>query len=208
MRSLRTSLRLIAQAEDGATLLEFGFVAPVLCLLLVGSLEIGHTLYMQGVLEGALQKAARDGTLETAAGNTAAVRDAIDDAVEGQVLKLHHSADVQFSRRFYRTFTDAAEARAEEFTDTNEDGECNDGEPFEDLNGNETLDLDGGDDVTRAGARDNVVYSVKVEYPRMFPLYRFIGGSDTTTLHATTVLANQPFGDQQSYDEPTVGHCT
>lgn len=197
----------LASAEDGATLTEFGLVAPVLCLLLVGSLEVGHRLYMHGVLEGALQKAARDGSLETASGTSSTPRDAIDAKVLAQVRQIHNAADVTFDRRFYRSFTDAAAKKAEEFTDTNGNGLCDDNEPFEDINNNGVRDKDGGDAIAKAGARDNVVYTVTVEYPNMFPLHRFIGGSDTTKMSASTVLANQPYGEQQSYDAPTVGHC-
>lgn len=201
------TLRDLTRSESGATLVEFGLVAPVLCLLLIGSFDVGHTLYMQSVLEGAVQKAARDGTLETASGTTATQRDTIDEKVKSQLLKLNNSADIEVSRRFYRTFSDAAAAQAEPFTDTNEDGECNDGEPFEDRNNNGVQDADGGDDVGKAGARDNVVYTVTIEYPRLFPLNKFIGVPDNVKLQASTVLANQPYGDQQSYGEPTVGNC-
>lgn len=197
----------LARAEEGATLTEFGLIAPVLCLLLIGSLEIGHRLYMHGVLEGAVQKAARDGSLETASGTSSDPRDSIDARVLSQVRKLHNSANVTFNRRFYRTFTDASEKKTEEFTDTNGNGTCDADEPFEDVNNNGVWDRDGGDDIANAGARDAVVYTVTMNYPNMFPLHKFIGGSDTTTLSASTVLANQPYGEQQQYDAPTVGNC-
>jgi Flp pilus assembly protein TadG len=204
--------RRLVHSDDGATLTEFGLLAPVLLLMIIGAFQTGHTLYMQGVLEGAVQKAARDGTLETASGTSDTSRDTIDAAVRSQVLKLNKDADIQITRRFYRTFTEAAQAKAEEFTDSDTgifaDGICNNGEAFEDLNNNGVRDLDGGDAIGRAGARDNVVYTVTVSYPNMFPLHRFIGGSDTTTLSASTVLANQPYGEQERYDAPTVGHCT
>jgi Flp pilus assembly protein TadG len=204
--------RRLVHSDDGATLTEFGLLAPMLLLMIIGAFQTGHTLYMQGVLEGAVQKAARDGTLETASGTSDTSRDTIDAAVRSQVLKLNKDADIQITRRFYRTFTEAAQAKAEEFTDSDTgifaDGICNNGEAFEDLNNNGVRDLDGGDAIGRAGARDNVVYTVTVSYPNMFPLHRFIGGSDTTTLSASTVLANQPYGEQERYDAPTVGHCT
>lgn len=211
IRKMTSQLIRIARTDDGATLTEFGLIAPVLCLLLIGSFETGHRLYMHGVIEGAVQKAARDGSLEIASGTSSTPRDEIDELVLAQISKLHNGADVTFSRRFYRTFTEAAAKKAEEFTDSGSgtfaDGICNNGEPFEDINNNGVRDLDGGDAIGNAGARDNVIYTVTVEYPNMFPLHRLIGGSDTTTLSASTVLANQPYGDQQTYDAPTVGHC-
>lgn len=200
-------------AQEGATLLEFAFIAPMLCLLLIGAFDAGHTLYMQSVVQGAVQNAARSGTLESASGADSTPRDSIDQVVKNQILPLNKSAKIDISRRFYRTFSDAAAAKAEEFTDTSDpaspyhDGKCNNGEPFVDANNNGRFDRDGADSADHAGARDNIVYTVTVSYPRMFPLHRFIGGSSTTTVSASTVLANQPYGDQDTYSAPTTGHC-
>lgn len=200
-------VRDFGRCESGAALTEFGLIAPVFCMLLLGSLEVGHWLYMHGVLKGAVQKAARDGSLETASGTASTPRDVLDERVRNQILKLNKSATVTFDRRFYRTFTDAAAKKAEEFTDTDGNGACNNNEPFEDINNNGVRDIDGGDAAGRAGARDNIVYTVTIQYPNMFPLHRLIGGSSTTSMKAETVLANQPYGEQQSYGAPTVGHC-
>ncbi len=69
-------------------------------------------------------------------------------------------------------------------------------------------DIDGADSVDHAGARDNVVYTVVISYPRMFPIDKILGGSGTTKLTATTVLANQPYGEQGAYAAPTTGTCS
>ena len=37
---------------------------------------------------------------------------------------------------------------------------------------------------------------------------RFIDVPDKIRLEASTVLANQPYGDQDSYDAPTTGTCS
>jgi len=198
----------LGRNQSGTTILEFGLIAPTLCIMLVGALDFSHTLYMQSVLQGTVQKAARDGSLQQAAGNDDAARHAIDTAVRGQVLKLNKSAEVAITRRFYRSFTEAAAQSPEEFTDTDGDGICNHDEPFDDRNNNGVRDIDGADSVEHAGARDNVVYTVAINYPRMFPIDKFIGGSGTTRLTAVTVLANQPFGAQAAYGAPGVGHCT
>lgn len=205
-------LRRLVRADDGATIVEFALIAPTLCLLLIGAFDISHTLYMQSVLQGAVQKAARDGTLESASGATSTPRDLLDQLVKEQILPLNKNAQIDFNRRFYRTFSDAAAAKSEEFTDSDpgdpfHDGKCNNGEPFKDANNNGRFDRDGGDSADRAGARDNIVYTVIVTYPRMFPLDKFIGGSGTTTLNASTVLASQPYGDQDKYSAPSIGHC-
>ena len=194
--------------ERGTTILEFGLIAPALSVMLLGALDFGHTLYMQSILQGAVQKAARDGTLQQSAGSSDTARNAIDTIVTNQVKTLHKQATVTITRRFYRTFSDAAAASAETFTDTDHDGICNHDEPFDDRNNNGVRDTDGADSVNHAGARDNILYTVALSYPRMFPIDKLIGGNGTTRLTASTVLANQPFGNQASYGAATVGHCT
>jgi len=208
---VRPRLRQIVQAQDGVTIVEFALIAPTLLMMLLGAFDVAHTLYMQSVLQGAVQKAARDSSLETAAGSVSTSRDTIDERVESQVHRLHRHADVEITRRFYRTFSDAAAAQAEPFTDAtsgvHKNGICDNGEPYEDKNNNGVWDADGGNSINAAGARDNVVYLVKVSYPRMFPLDKLIGGSGTTNLSASTVLSNQPYGDQGSDGTPTVRTC-
>lgn len=202
------ALARLRQNERGTTILEFGLIAPSLIVMLMGALDFGHTLYMQSVLQGAVQKAARDGTLQQTAGTDDTARNAIDTVIRNQVTTLHKQAGVTITRRFYRTFSDAAAAAAETFTDTDHDGICNHGEPFDDRNSNGVRDTDGADSADHAGARDNVVLTVAINYPRMFPIDKLIGGNGTTRLTATTVLANQPFGNQASYGAASVGHCT
>ena len=192
-------------SQTGITLVEFGIVAPVLCVMLLGAFDMAHTLYARSVLEGTLQKAARDASLE--AGTDAAVRAVIDQKVRDQVAPLVGDADIRFTRRFYRTFSDAAAARAETWTDSDSNGSCDNGEPYDDENNNGVWDSDGGND-GQGGAKDATLYTVRVSYPRFFPIYNLIGGSNTARLSASTVLRNQPYSDHGSYQAPQVRNCT
>jgi Flp pilus assembly protein TadG len=202
---MRGSFRRLRRDRRGATIVEFGFVAPVMALFLVGAFDIGHTLYMRGVLQGIVQKMARDSSLENA--TTTAAQTALNNRVRDQVLALRKGADVTFSRRFYRTFSAAAAAQAETWTvDTNGNGVCDAGEPFVDRNNNGVRDLDGGDS-GQGGAIDRSLYTVSVSYPRMLPLDKFIGGSGTTKITASTILQNQPYNEQGSYGASTTGNC-
>lgn len=192
----------LARDAKGVTVVEFAMVAPVMGLLLLGAFDVGHTLYMRSTLQGILQKAARDATLES--GLETATQTTLDDKVRNQVRALANNATITFSRRYYRSFTNAAAAQFEPFTDTNKNGTCNAGEPYQDNNNNGRWDATGGNDGA-GGAKDAVLYTVTVSYPRFFPIYRMVGGSSTTVLTASTVLRNQPYGDQAV---PTVRNCT
>ena len=51
--------------REGTSIVEFAVISPVMFTLLFGGFDFGHTLYMQSVLQGAINKAARDSALET-----------------------------------------------------------------------------------------------------------------------------------------------
>ncbi|MDG2532826.1 TadE/TadG family type IV pilus assembly protein [Sphingomonas sp. HITSZ_GF] len=203
----RLRLRRLREDERGTTIVEFAMIAPVMGVLLLGAFDIAHTLYLRAVLQGIVQKVGRDSSLET--GLDAATQATLDAKVSGQAKALSNNATVTITRKWYRTFTNAAAAQFEPFTDTNGNGTCDGpqgstpGEPYEDNNGNGRWDSTGGN-TGSGGAKDAMVYTVSVTYPSMFPLYRFIGGPTTKTVTASTVLRNQPYGDQGS---ATVRNC-
>lgn len=192
MRGKRTS---VFHDIQGAALVEFAMIAPVLILMLLGMFEVGYNLYVQSQLQGAVQQAARTSTIENAVSHSAS----IDLAVTNAVHDLMPTATVDFSRDSYASFSDVGQP--EDFKDINENGTCDDGEQFEDANGNSQWDEDRGKEGF-GGARDVVLYSVAVQYPRVFGMSKLIGLPDTVEYTATTVLRNQP------YDEQTIGAST
>jgi Flp pilus assembly protein TadG len=183
----------LVRDESGVAAVEFGITASAFLALLMGGFDVGHTLYMQTVLQGTVQKAARDLTL--ASGTETEQQLAVDTRVRDSVRRLNASIpdqDIQITRDYYANFTTAQAAQPE---DANQDGVCSPGEVWVDRNFNDVYDKKGGSS-GQGGAKDVVVYSVTVSYPRLFPVARLIGLSETVKLNATTVLANQPYGDQ------------
>jgi len=211
---LRTPQLLCRFAHDtrGAAIVEFGFVAPVLVLTLLGAFDVAHTLYMRSVLQGIVQKVGRDSALE--GNDITSAQLAIDAKVAAQVRALVNNATIPPpTRRFYKTFSTAAAAQAEIWTDTNSNGTCDGpsgatpGEPYQDANNNNTWDRDGGAE-GQGGAKDATLYTVTVTYQRMFPLYKLIGLSNTTTVKAATILKNQPYDEQSTNGLPVARNCT
>lgn len=188
----------------GNALVEMAIIAPAMCLLLLGAFDVSHTLYTRSVLQGVVQKTARDSTIETA--DSAATEQLLDDRVRAQAKALFSGATVDIDRRFYRTFSEAAAARAESYTDTNGNGRCDANEPYQDANLNSVWDADGGNE-GQGGAKDATLYTVTVTYPKLMPITKLVGGSDTTKITAKTILRNQPYGDQGSYGTPAVRNC-
>lgn len=200
--------RLLSLGRDtrGVAAIEFAIVAPTFCLLLVGGFDVAHSLYLRGVMQGVVQKTARDSALES--GGNSAQQTAIDNKVRNQVLALHKGATVTFKRRFYRNFSDAVAAAAEPMTDSNGNGRCDNGEQYQDNNNNNTWDKDGGNE-GQGGAKDRVLYTVTVSYPRLLPLHKFISAVPATeVVSASAALINQPYTDQGTYGAPTPRNCT
>ena len=196
---MRPLIHNLTRDNRGAAMVEFALVAPVLMLTLIGLFDLSMNMYTASMVEGAIQQAAREATIEGASTNEAAIDATVTDIVQDIVPH----ATLTFTRTAYTDFSNAR--RPEDFTDSDLDGVCNNGEPFEDVNGNNSWDLDPGR-AGMGGARDAVLYTVTATYDRQLPLYNFIGVPDTVTTVARTILRNQPFGMQER--TVTVGTCT
>lgn len=192
-------LKRIKGDDRGATLVEFALVAPVFVMALIGMFDICYNIYAASMVEGAIQKAARDSTIEAADLS----QSDIDARVTTAIHRVVPSAELTFERSAYTNFSDVG--RPEDFTDSNDDGICNDGEPFEDVNGNALWDLDRGADGF-GGARDALLYTVTVSYDRQFPLHNMVGIPARVTTQATTVLRNQPYAQQTT--QVSVEYCS
>jgi Flp pilus assembly protein TadG len=182
----------------GATAVEFAAIAPALLMVLLGLMDLSHNIYTTTLLEGAIQQAGRTSSIEGAGARSTA----IDSKLRSVVDDIVPNATIGIRRRAYADYTDVEQP--EDFTDANADGVCNNGEPFEDVNGNGTWDEDRGRAST-GSARDAVLYDVTVTYPRAFPVMGLLGFSATVTAKARTVLRNQPYGPQNR--PATVGSC-
>lgn len=185
-------------------MMEFGLISPVVMIMLLGTLDAGHTLYVRSVVDGAMQKVARNSALE--GGAVVAQQRFLDQTVRELVKTAVSTATVTTTRRYYKTFSSASEARQETFTDTNGNMRCDAGEPYQDANNNLTWDRDGAND-GQGGAKDVVIITVNVSYPRLFPMAGLIGMSNTVAISANTVLANQPYGEQDQYGAAVARNC-
>jgi len=193
-------LRRLLQDRDGATLVEFAFVAPVLILILIGTFDFGHQVYATSVLQGALQRSARQATLESGFSDL----NQIDGRIEDVVGTVMPTGEVTITRRNFQNFSDIV--TPEELDDRNGDGLCNNAEPFEDLNNNGFRDLNRGRNGI-GGARDAVIFTATVNYERVFPLAGLIPAiPKDVEIIAETVLRNQPY-DNQTSRVPTEGTC-
>jgi Flp pilus assembly protein TadG len=192
--------RTLRHDQRGATIVEFAIVMPVLLMLLLGTMDFGLNVYIRAVLEGAMQRAGRNSSLESAqAGQTA-----IDTFVSDRIKAILPNATITFARSNYGTYSNVG--KPEDFTDTNGNGVRDTGECFQDINANGLWDADS----SKSGlgsANDVVKYTATVSYPSLIPGAESVFHiSPTTTIKATTMLRNQPFATQQSWATTKV--CT
>lgn len=181
----------------GVTLVEFALVAPLLLLLLMGGLELGHRAYLIALLRGEVNKAGRDLSLEDAQSLTR--RAEIEERVRRAMAVITSAGRVNFYRTAYHDYANVA-STAEDYIDTNHDGRCDGGEVYEDGNGNGVWDADSGRAGDSGGAKDVVVFRAELIYDRL-PLGTLLGLSRQAMVSASTYLRNQPFDNQTAVQE-------
>lgn len=194
----RIARRLVGD-HRGATIIEFALVVPVLMFLLMGLFDLIHQVYAQSILDGALQKAARDSAIE----GGAAGADAFDKQVWNMVKIVAPGVTYKADRKSYSTFQSM---KPEDFVDKNGDNICNKGETFTDINGNGGWDADPG--LTGQGGAEYVTqYTMTLTYARLFPVAGLMGWPPTMSISSTTLLKNQPY-DSQRVPTPAPKTCT
>lgn len=191
-------IRRLAGECRAAAAVEFALIAPVFFLLLCGVFNVGQMVYGRVVLNGAVQQAARGSSLETA--NTSAADAMVANLVKG----ILPGATVAGSRKSYFDFADIA--RAERWSDTNNNGRCDNGEAYVDENRNGAWDNDVGVS-GNGGAGDVVIYSVSVTYDPLFRVPLAPASWSRATLQASTVRKNQPYAKQSGYGSGS-GTCS
>ena len=196
MRRLFDRLR---REQRGVTIIEFAIVCPVLLILLMGLSDLCFQAYLQAVLTGAVQKAARDSALE---GNgTEAATTAIDNKVKGAVNGIIKT--LVWDKASRQSFGHFADIGGEYYWDTNKNNSYDLGECFVDTNGSGSWEADPST-AGQGSANAVVVYQMGFNYPRLFPIAKLIGWSDTVHLTSKTVLKNQPYRFQNTADNVKV----
>jgi TadE-like protein len=177
----------IRKDANGVALTEFALITPVFMLMLMGAFDIGYGIYVKSLLEGAVEAAGREASLETTATTT------IDNRVRTTMAAVNRSEDIAFSREYYQNYVDVE--LPEDFTDGNANGIRDVGECFVDRNGNSIWDSDVGLP-GRGGAQDVVLYTATLTYNRLFPLWSLLGQSNSIAVTGSTYIRNQPFSAQ------------
>ncbi len=180
--------------RQGSAAVEFGLVAPMFILIIVGITEIGTTLFVGALMEGAVRDASRYGiTGQDGASRAQIIRDIIEDRTIGLV-------DInvaQISTQVYESFE--AVGSQEPYTDDSPaNGAYDVGEAYVDVNLNGIWDNDQGKDgVGQPG--EIVLYQINYNLPLLTGyLSEHLGSGGNTGLSASIAVLNEPFIDDPS----------
>ncbi len=199
---IRRLLKRLRHNQRGSTLIEFAMVAPVLMVVVMGLLDMTYRLYAKAMLEGAVQKAARDSTLES--GATASANSVIDNVVKTAFKTVNGTvtdSDFTFTRRNFSDFTNSDKLEPS----TGPGGQCATGFTYVDVN--DSNSWDDGAIAGQGGANDAVLYTAQVSYKSLFPVHSLFGASPIQTIRATTVMRNQPYNNQQARNSGPTRNC-
>lgn len=178
--------------RDGATAVEFAFAAPVLIMLLIGTVELGTIMFTSSLMEGALRDASRYGITgqePDEAARLARIKEIVGENTLGLIDMTTAKVDVLV----YPAFGDIG--KPEGFVDGNGNGEYDGGETYTDTNGNGVWDADSGAPGP-GGSGDIVLYRLSYDWPILTPLFgSILPGGDALKLSASLAVRNEPFGE-------------
>ena len=188
-------MRTLAGDNRGATLVEFGIIALPLCLVIMGIADLGYQSYLNAVTKGVLDRAARAASV----GSMSSTQ--IDTFINQQMAAIiSKKATISTVKKSYYNFSRIGKPE-KILTDTAPIGTYNSGDCFEDANNNGTYDTDTG--AGGLGSADDIVYyQVTVSMPRLFPMAKLLGWSDTQSSTSSAIIRNQPWANQAT--PPTV----
>ncbi len=184
-----TPFRALAADARGATIIEFAIILPVLCVLLMGTFDLGYRSYVTSIVQGSLHEASRMATVGGVSMST------IEDHVEGRLQEFSRDAEIEVNTEPYANFSEVAVGEPL----TTDQGTLNlydrATDCYRDLNnsGLYTHDIAGSG---LGGAEDVVRMQVTMTYPRLFPMASLLGWSDDVEVVQETMLRNQPYGSR------------
>ncbi len=182
--------RLVPLGRAAVTTVEFAIILPGMLTLICCSIELGHIIFARMVLEGAVVEAARSATASLETGT--AQREAIMRASIVRAMLPFPTATNQTISIETKVYRDFSSAYPENYTDANNNGSYQLGEPYVDRNRNGRWDAATPIDDSLGGPGD--VVSLTATFPKKM-LFGYlaadwaVGGA--FRLRATTVVRNE-----------------
>lgn len=192
MSEMARKIRNLENSDEGSTIVEFAFIAPLLAMLLVAIVEFGMIMFSSVLMESGLRDASRFGI--TGREVTGLTRlESIVQIISERTIGLIDMDVANIEVLVYPSFSDVG--AGEDFIDGNANGTYDAGETYMDGNGNGTWDSDIGV-AGPGGTGDIVLYRISYDWPLLTPFAsQFIDESGTFALRASIAVRNEPWTD-------------
>ncbi|AOL23495.1 Flp pilus assembly protein TadG [Erythrobacter litoralis] len=188
-------IRRIRDDDEGITMVEFAFVAPVMFMLILGLLELGYVAFARSTLESAILVASRNSKVAACpAQNAALIEEELIERLD--VISTFNNQPPKLVVSSYGTnFGNVG--NPEPFNDIDGSGTWDAGEPYTDFNGNGQWDEDMGRDGNYGQFGEVVQFTASVDVVSIIP---FVASALNQNegfypLSAETVVRNEPFRD-------------
>ncbi len=190
MRGLIRFLKRLCDRDDGSPATEFAFVAPIMVLMVIGTIELGLIMFVTILMESGLRDAARYGITGNEFGGLNRM-ERIVKIIADRTMGLVDISQADLQVLIYPAFDQIG--NGEVFVDGNGNGTYDAGETFTEANGNGLWDADIGQ--AGAGASGQVVlYRIDYDWSLMTPFAgQFIGNNGKFTLGASIAVRNEPW---------------
>ncbi|EWY36618.1 hypothetical protein N825_09865 [Skermanella stibiiresistens SB22] len=177
-------------SRRGTTALEFALLSPLLVLLIIATVEFGYGLTVQNVLELAARKASRTGVTGSPPPDGVTREQMLRDLVVDTGMGLINPSRLTVVMTAYDGFSSIG--HPEPCIDANNNGVCDRGEAFTDVNGNGRWDADQG--ASNAGAGGQVViYTLTYTDAPLTGMIAGLVAKSPLTYSARVVVRNEPF---------------
>jgi len=192
MFRLRSPARL-GRNEDGVTIVEFAFVAPVMILFITGMLELGYVAFARSTLESSVLSASRQSRVADCPNENAKE---IKKFVQSRMstIRSYNNEEVQLEVESYSgQFGDVG--NPEPLDDLNGNAKYDPGEVYTDVNGNGKWDADMGKSGDYGSFGEVVRFTASYKVPSIIPFVanQVNDGKDFYEIASTTVVRNEPF---------------
>lgn len=173
----------------GVTMVEFGLIAPVLLLMIMGIVELGLMMAGQAVLDNAAFVASRTGKTGYETKDKKQTQQ-ITEAIQKAASSYLAADKITVTSTAY---SDYDSMKPEPFTDTNNNGVRDSTEAYVDVNKNGAYDTNPG--TTGYGASGQVVlYTATYNWAIKTPLVgKLIGKNNVVQLKTRVVVKNEPY---------------
>lgn len=181
----------LASDRSGIAAVEFAMIAPVMLLIIMGTIEFGYVSSARSALEAAVIRGARQiAASDCPARRETILRDTVTNAMAHVASADGHAPRIE-SKAYAGQFGDVGEP--EPYNDLNNNRQWDADEPYTDVNGNGRWDADMGVSGSVGGAGQVVSYTATFNVRSLVPyVARLYSDVDYHPIRATTVVRNEP----------------